>query len=116
MEIMADRETVMETLKIQRGKFSNEKVASSFKGWNRTMQYLFPDIALSVVVPVFDGIPGDIAEGKAENPQVIYEMSSDTFLSIHRKEITGMQAFMKKLVKVKASMPDLLKLQKLDAI
>jgi hypothetical protein len=43
-------------------------------------------------------------------------MSSDTFLSIARKELTGMQAYSRKLVKVKASMGDLLKLQKLDAL
>jgi hypothetical protein len=43
-------------------------------------------------------------------------MSSDTFLAITRKEITGMKAFTQKLVKVKASMPDLLKLQKLDSL
>jgi putative sterol carrier protein len=113
---MADNATVMEILQIQRGRFTHEKTASSFKGWNRTMQYHFPDIDLFVVLPVVDGVPGDLREGKAEDAEVSYEMSSDTFLAIHRKEITGMQAFMKKLVKVKASMPDLLKLQKLDSI
>ncbi len=113
---MAERETVMETLKIQRTRFTHEKIAPSFKGWSRTMQYLFPDIKLSVILPVVDGVPGELREGNAENPQVVYEMSSDTFMSIHRREITGMQAFMRKLVKVKASMPDLLKLQKLDSV
>jgi putative sterol carrier protein len=113
---MADRRIVMETLRIQRERFADEKIAPSFKGWNRTLQYNFPDIGLSVIMPVVDGVAGEPSEGKAEEPQVIYEMSSDTFLAIHRKEITGMQAFMKKLVKVKASMPDLLKLQKLDSV
>ena len=113
---MAEREAVMETLRLQRARFTHEKTAPSFRGWSRTMQYLFPDIGLSVILPVLDGIPGELREGRVENPQVIYEMSSDTFMSIHRREITGMQAFMKKLVKVKASMPDLLKLQKLDSV
>jgi putative sterol carrier protein len=55
-------------------------------------------------------------EGKVEGAQVTYEMSSDTFLAIHRKELSGMKAYAQKLVKVKASMPDLLKLQKLDSL
>jgi putative sterol carrier protein len=51
-------------------------------------------------------------EGKAESPAVYYEMNSDTFAAIARKEITGMKAYMQG--KVKASMGDLMKLQKLD--
>jgi len=113
---MADRSTVLETLREQRGRFTHQKVASSFKGWTRTMQYHFPDLNLFVTLPVTDGVPGEIIEGTAEGAQVNYEMSSDTFLAIHRKEMTGMSAFTRKLVKVKASMPDLLKLQKLDSI
>jgi hypothetical protein len=113
---MASRDTVLETLKIQRERFSHEKIASSFRGWNRTMQYHFPDLDLFIALPVIDGIPGDIVERKIDGAQVSYEMSSDTFLAIHRKEITGMKAFSQKLVKVKASMPDLLKLQKLDSV
>ena len=113
---MADRGTIFETLSEQRGRFTHLKVASSFKGWTRTMQYHFPDLDLHLIIPVTDGVPGEISEGVAEGAQVSYEMSSDTFLAIHRKEMTGMNAFTRKLVKVKASMPDLLKLQKLDSI
>ena len=113
---MASRETVMETLQAQNSRFSHPRVASSFKGWCRTMQYVFPDIDLAVTIAVRDGIPGQPVEGRADGAEVLYEMSSDTFLAITRKEITGMKAFTQKLVKVKASMPDLLKLQKLDSI
>lgn len=113
---MASREMVMETLKAQNGRFSHPKVASSFKGWNRTMQYVFPDLDLAVTIPVRDGVPGEPVEGRVTAPEVVYEMSSDTFLAIAHKEITGMKAFTQKLVKVKASMPDLLKLQRLDSV
>jgi len=43
-------------------------------------------------------------------------MDSDTFLAINRKEITGMKAYQQKKVKVKAKMPILMKLQKLDKL
>jgi hypothetical protein len=113
---MASREAVIETLRQQNDRFMNVKVASSFKGWTRVMQYNFPDIGLSMTIPVKDGMPEPPVEGKAVDPQVIYEMSSDTFLAIARKEISGMKAYTQKLVKVKASMPDLLKLQRLDSV
>jgi putative sterol carrier protein len=113
---MADRTQVIETLKLQRQRFSHEKIAPSFKGWTRIMQYHFTDLGLEVALPVTDGVPGEIVEGKAEQAHIFYEMSSETFLAIHRKELSGMKAFTQKLVKVKASMPDLLKLQKLDAV
>jgi hypothetical protein len=119
---LASRETVMETLRAQNARFAHPKVAASFKGWNRLMRYDFPDLGLSATIDVIDGVPAEPVERRAEpsgasDPaQVVYEMSSDTFLAIARKELTGMQAYSRKLVKVRASMGDLLKLQKLDAI
>lgn len=113
---MADREEVIRTLGAQVARFTDPKVASSFKGWTRTMQYVFPDLDLRMVIEVKDGVPTPPAEGAAPAAQVVYEMSSDTFLAIARKELGGMKAYSQKLVKVKASMPDLLKLQKLDAV
>ena len=107
---------VLETLRRQRQRFTHERIAPSFKGWSRLMQYSFPDIGLFLAVPVTDGVPGEIIEGKVDGAQVTYEMNSDTFLAIDRKELTGMKAFTQKRVKVKASMPDLMKLQKLDSV
>ena len=113
---MASWESVMETLRAQNARFTHEKAAASFKGWSRLMRYVFHDIGLSATIAVKDGVPSDPAEGGEDAAQVSYEMSSDTFLSIARKELTGMQAYTRKLVKVKASMGDLLKLQKLDTL
>ena len=113
---MADRETVMATLRAQAARFAHPKAAASFKGWSRVMRYVFPDLGLTATIEVNDGVPAEPAEGGAADVQVAYEMSSDTFLAIARKEMTGMQAYNRKLVKVKASMGDLLKLQKLDAL
>lgn len=113
---MASREEVIQKLAAQTARFTDPKVASSFKGWTKTMQYVFPDIDLRMVIEVKDGLPSTPTEGTAPAAQVVYEMSSDTFLAIARKELGGMKAYSQKLVKVKASMPDLLKLQKLDSV
>ena len=113
---MADRELVLETLRAQNARFGHPKVAASFKGWTREMRYDFPDLGLSVIIAVQDGVPAEPVVDGDRAAQVVYEMSSDTFLAIARRELTGMQAYTRRLVKVKASMPDLLKLQKLDAL
>jgi hypothetical protein len=113
---MANRETVLETMAAQNARFAHPKISALFKGWTRTMQYVFSDIDLALTIEVVDGVPSVPVEGRAAKPQVTYEMSSDTLLMIARKEISGMKAYTQKLVKVKASMPDLLKLQKLDAV
>lgn len=113
---MADRGVVMETLRAQNARFGDPKAAASFKGWSRLMRYVFPDIGLSATIRVNDGVPADPEEGGTAEAQVVYEMSSETFLAIARKELTGMQAYTRKLVKVKASMGDLVKLQKLDTL
>jgi hypothetical protein len=113
---MATRQEVLDTLKTQGDRFRHEKVASSFKGWNRVMQYHFPDLDFSAALPVTNGVAGAVVEGRVEGAQISYEMSSDTFLAIARRELGGMKAFTQKLVRIKASMPDLMKLQKLDSV
>jgi hypothetical protein len=113
---MASREQVLETLREQNARFGDPRVAASFKGWTRLMRYAFPDLGFTLGIQVTDGVPAEPVEGGGAGAQVVYEMSSDTLLAIARKELSGMQAYTRKLVKVKASMPDLLKLQKLDAV
>ena len=113
---MSTTEEIIDALNIMRRKFLNEKVKSSFKNWNKTMQYYFPDKNEHWNIELKNGVPEEIQKGEVPNPAIRYEMDSDTFLAITRKEITGMKAYQQKKVKVKAKMADLMKLQKLDKL
>ena len=113
---MSTTEEIIDALNIMRQKFLNEKVKASFKNWNKTMQYYFPDKNEHWNIELKNGIPEEIKIGEVSNPAIRYEMDSDTFLAITRKEITGLKAYQQKKVKVKAKMPDLMKLQKLDKL
>ena len=113
---MSTTEELIDALNIMRQKFLNEKVRVSFKKWNKTMQYYFPDKNEHWNIELKNGIPEEIKKGEVPNPEIRYEMDSDTFLAITRKELTGMKAYQQKKVKVKAKMPDLMKLQKLDKL
>ena len=80
------------------------------------MQYYFPDKNEYWNIELKNGVPEEIKIGEVSNPEIKYEMDSDTFLAITRKELTGMKAYQQKKVKVKAKMADLMKLQKLDKL
>jgi putative sterol carrier protein len=111
---MLGREELRQLLELQMQRFYEEKALKAFQGWTKTMQYYFTDIEEFWYIRVVNGKPGEPAEGKVEKPEVLYEMSTDTFAAIARREITGMKAYMQGKVRVKASIGDLMKLQKLD--
>ncbi|MHA1766113.1 MAG: SCP2 sterol-binding domain-containing protein [Promethearchaeota archaeon] len=113
---MSTTEELIEALNIMRQKFLNEKVKASFKNWNKTMQYYFPDKDEYWNIELKNGVPEELKQGEISNPAIKYEMDTDTFLAITRKQISGMKAYQQKKVKVKAKMPDLMKLQKLDKL
>ncbi len=113
---MSTTEEIIDALNIMRQKFLNDKVKSSFRNWNKTMQYYFLDKEEHWNIKLKNGIPEELEKGEVSNPEIRYEMDSDTFLAITRKEITGMKAYQQKKVKVKAKMPILMKLQKLDKL
>ena len=113
---MIDRDELLDIVKGQAAKFTDEKISKAYKNWNKTVQYYFPDMDEYYKIVLNNGDPVEVSQGKSEKPEIQYEMTTETFLDIVNKKISGMKAYNQKKVKVKASMPDLLKLQKLDKI
>ncbi len=111
---MIDAEGCARMLESERLRFMQEKNAALLAGWNKTMQYAFSDSGECFHIVFQDGRPGPVERAKAENPEIEYRMDTDTFAAILSKEMGSMQAFTRGLVKIKASMPDMMKLQKLS--
>jgi hypothetical protein len=101
-------------LEAERLRFTEEGNARHFSGWNKTMQYAFTDSGEHFHFAFADGKPGPLVRGKAEKPEIEYRMDTDTFAAITSKNLDSMKAFQRGLVKIKASVPDMLKLQKLS--
>jgi putative sterol carrier protein len=101
-------------LETERLRFMEEKNAQHFSGWNKTMQYAFTDSGEHFHFAIADGKPGSLVRGKADNPEIEYRMDTDTFADIASKTLDPMKAFQRGLVKIKASVPDMLKLMKLS--
>ncbi|MBD3191139.1 MAG: 4Fe-4S dicluster domain-containing protein [Candidatus Heimdallarchaeota archaeon] len=107
------RSEVLEVLEETRQKFLNEEINKAFRKWNKTMLYYFTDLDEYWYFEIKNGKPQPLKEGKVENPDIFYTLSGRVFIGLMRGEIDGFKAFRKKLVKVKAPIRVLIKLQKL---
>jgi len=94
--------------------FTTEKAKKTFRKWSKTMAFEFSDLGKTFYTNIELGVPGDMVEGEPEG-KVHVRITTDaaTWKGIMSGEISGMKAYTSKKLKVKGSMPDLLKLQKL---
>ncbi len=113
---MVNMDEVLEILEKQKDKYTHKKVAKFFKTWNKKLQYHFTDVDEYYVIELIKGIPQPIVKEKLEDPDIMYSMSTDTFLKLNRGEVSGFKLYQQKKLKIKATMPEMLKLQKLDKL
>jgi putative sterol carrier protein len=115
---MVSAEELAGILEEQRRKYMDPRVAGQFKGWNKTMQYHFTDTGEYWIIRLVDGAPqpAEKAAGPAAKPEIQYEMDTETLRAMNRGEISGMEAFQRKRLRLKASVPDMMKLQSLNRI
>jgi putative sterol carrier protein len=96
-----------------RENFLTDKAKKTFRKWNKTMAFDFTDLNKTFYFNIEAGKPNEIIEGIPEKANVKIITDSVTWVGIMKGEIGGMKAYTSKKLKVKGSMPDLLKLQKL---
>ncbi len=111
--MVTDEEIISEMNKV-RAKLVDEKLARHFKTWNKTMQYFFTDTEEFWHIKLVNGQPEEPVKDKVENPEISYEMSTADFFSLMHGEISGLKLYNQKRLKIKAKMPDIIKLQKLN--
>ena len=103
-------------LEEQREKFSDPAIARNFRGWNKAMQYYFPDIDEYHVIFIEDGEarPPEKLDEPIKNPEIHYEMSTGALLAMTRGELSGFQAYQQRKLKIRAAFGDMMKLQALN--
>ena len=106
-------EEYIECVNRLRENFLTEKSKKVFRKWNKTMAFEFTDLDKTHYFNIEAGVPGEIIEGKPEKANVTITTDSETWVKVMTGELGGMKAYTAKKLKVKGSMPDLLKLQKL---
>ncbi|MHA1689880.1 MAG: SCP2 sterol-binding domain-containing protein [Promethearchaeota archaeon] len=91
-------------------KFDDPSIAVEFEGFNKTMQFTFPDINYHLKL-IIANKTARLEEGIDNTAAMGLEANSDLFLGILKEEIDPMEAFIEGELKVKG---DLNALQKLE--
>jgi putative sterol carrier protein len=90
--------------------FDKPEVADQFEDYNKTFQFVFPDVDVQLQMIIQDK-KATIVEGMNDNAEMSLEVDSTTFIGIANKEIDPMEEFMMGNLKPKGDMADLEKLQ-----
>ena len=113
---MSENET-LDAINKMMGNFKTEKAQKQFRKWTKTMVFEFSDLGKSFYVNIENGNPSEAIEGDPKEQglksNIVITTDSATWIGIMNGEISGMKAYTAKKLKVKGSMPDLLKLQKI---
>ena len=93
-------------------RFEDPKIQRRFKEYNKTLQFVFPDIGAKVYMRIGDARLLEIVEGETE-AELEVTMDSGVFFGIMDKTESPMAAYSSGKLKTRGEVPDLLKLQKL---
>lgn len=96
-----------------RTKLESPALQPSFHDFTKTMQFNFPDLNTSFLFRIENGVLKEFTESSVEKPDISVTSNSDTLLAIMNKKMGAMSAYTTGKLKVRGSMKDLLKLQKL---
>ena len=106
------KEKILELLNQIGARFEDPKVQRRFRNYNKTLQFIFPDIETYFYLKIGDSELLEIAEGLVEAEMQV-TMDSPVFFAIMGKTESPMAAYSAGKLKTKGEVPDLLKLQKL---
>lgn len=107
---MASAQDVKKSLEKWAKKLDNPEIAKEFEGYNKTMQFIFPDINYKLQL-VFKDKKAKVIEGVKKDAEMSLEVKSDLFLGISNGTVDPMELFMEGKLKPKGDMASLEKLQ-----
>ena len=107
---MANAEDLKKALEKWAKKLEDPEIAEEFEDFNKTMQFVFPDIDYKVQL-IFQNKQARVEDGYNEDAEMSLEVGSDLFLGISTGKIDPMEAFMDGSLKPKGTMSDLERLE-----
>lgn len=103
---MANAEDLKKALEKWAKKLEDPEIAEEFEDFNKTMQFVFPDIDYKVQL-IFQNKQARVEDGYNEDAEMSLEVGSDLFLGISTGKIDPMEAFMDGSLKPKGTMSNL---------
>jgi putative sterol carrier protein len=110
---MATTEDIKNSLEGVRGKLDDPILKQRFAAFSKNLQFTCTDLGTSFVMRIENGEMKSLAEGNTENPDIHVTVESEVLMNILNKKINPMMAYTTGKLKVKGTLTDLLKLQKL---
>ncbi|GAH04786.1 unnamed protein product [marine sediment metagenome] len=107
---MATIEEIKNALNNWAKMLENPEIAEEFEGYNKTMQFIFPDINLNLQL-VFKDKTAKVVDGFNDKAEMSLKVNSDLFMGISTGDIDPMEAFMNGELKPKGDLADLEKLE-----
>jgi putative sterol carrier protein len=107
---MASKEDVKNALNKWTQKLDDPEIAEEFEGFNKTMQFIFPDIDYKLKM-IFKDMKARLEEGFEKNADMSLEVESNLFVGIFTGEVDPMEAFMEGELKVTGDMNALQRLE-----
>lgn len=107
---MATIEEIKNSLNNWAKMLENSEIAEEFEGYNKTMQFIFPDINLNLQL-VFKDKTAKVVVGFIDKAEMSLKVNSDLFIGISTGDIDPMEAFMNGELKPKGDLADLEKLE-----
>ena len=105
-------EIILEKLQSLSERFEDPKIQRRFKAYNKTLQFIFPDIDTKIYMQIGNAEILEIGVGEVE-AELQVTMDSAVFFGIIDKTESPMAAYSAGKLRTKGEVPDLLKLQKL---
>ncbi|MFW9843828.1 MAG: SCP2 sterol-binding domain-containing protein [Candidatus Thorarchaeota archaeon] len=106
------KDRILAQLKSLSSRFDDPKIQHRFKGYNKTLQFIFPDIDTKIFMQIGDAEVIEVGEGETE-AELQITLDSAVFFDIVDKTESPMAAYSAGKLRTKGEVPDLLKLQKL---
>ncbi len=106
------KERILDELRKLKVKFEDPKIKKRFEGYNKILQFRFPDLDVEIFMQIGNATLDAIGVGIVEADLEV-TMDSTVFFGIIEKTQSPMAAYSSGKLKTKGEVPDLLKLQKL---
>ncbi|MFW9773380.1 MAG: SCP2 sterol-binding domain-containing protein [Candidatus Heimdallarchaeota archaeon] len=100
---MATKEEIKNALIKWINMMDDPQVAEEFEGYNKTLQFTFPDIEYKTKM-IFKDKSARLEDGFDEKAEMGLETNSDLFLGIATGEIDPMEAFMEGEIIIRGDM------------
>lgn len=100
---MATKEEIENALNNWINMMDNPEVAEEFEDYNKTLQFVFPDINYKVRM-IFKEKTAKLEEGFDEKAEMGLETNSDLFVGIATGDVDPMEAFMEGEIIIRGDM------------